>query len=274
MHFRNAGGVDIDFGENKPPHFLLRCPLHGVVVSGRSPQPRIFRSGAELARGLRAHPQAQVVRIPSHVPDGAMNDAWADIIAPARRTVAGMHEADCESFARAAALLTEALAADGFALLGYIEALGGKPTGHASAVIGAPDGSVWLSTNDELRQAPDRDSDGRTTHAEIMQAAAEIVGDVYNLGHPARPSDGIHLVPGTGCNSVDAMRQAREIGLLNDPTLRATYELPRTPEPTFYSSSCSSMFNGLSAWTGSKSSGCSNCACTSRPTSCAANKAS
>ncbi len=231
VHYRNAGGADIDFGPNWPRRYLLLAPDSGVLTSGDPPRPLVLRDWVELQAYRAALPDATVVPIVSRVPDGTASDPWSDVIAPARRSIGGLYEADCESLARVAATLYEALADQGFVLLGFVLANGGASTGHASAVARAPDGSVWLSSNDELH--PVEDEDGWVTHEEIIAAAEELIAAVYHLPKAVPVEDVFRISTGVGADALEAARQAQEIDLLNDPKVRHRYGLPPTPLPRF-----------------------------------------
>jgi hypothetical protein len=170
MHYSAAG-------LRKDPVYDLN-PNPRAFYLGRDGQRHEFASGAEAQKAADAgkppkEPGASVTLIQSRSPD-----QWSDITSQGQR--AGRYIGDCESKVY---LQTRLLTEAGFTSLGSVDVQHKDHSGpgHMFGVFKAPDGTIWVTSNEEFKQV--RPSYGRdhVTQADIDATVREFTGEVYHI---------------------------------------------------------------------------------------------
>jgi hypothetical protein len=170
MHYSAAGRT------TDPVYDLNPNPRAFYV--GQDGQRHEFASGAEAQKAANAGTppkakDAQVTIIQSRSPD-----QWSDITSQGQR--AGRYIGDCESKVyMQTRLLTEA----GFTSLGSVDVQhkNHNGPGHMFGVFKAPDGSIWVTSNEEFKQVRPSYGKPHVTQADIDATVREFTGEVYHI---------------------------------------------------------------------------------------------
>lgn len=193
-HYSVAGRPDPTYGANPNPRFVHR-DRDGVHE---------FGSLAEATRAGRPGAKPLAANSP---------DQWSDI------TSVGKHGTrlvgDCESKLY---LQTRLLTAAGFTSLGSIDVQRSNgATGHMLGVFKAPDGSVWMTSNEDFARVRGSGPRGAVTQADVDDAARKMSADVF--GVPANSNTMLFAAAATrnqsGPNAAtDTLRRATEMSQL------------------------------------------------------------
>jgi hypothetical protein len=151
VHYRAAGGVNPDWGDNKLPNsFLFVDGALLVTEELRGKVPRAFASPKEVTAYEKSNSGHNYYALTqtSHTPKGYDQGL-------SRKVYGRRYESDCEGMAS----FRLRTLPPGFTIVG---AVGGQQTGsnyndgHLVAVLRAPDNNVYLSSNDKplIRVAP------------------------------------------------------------------------------------------------------------------------
>lgn len=157
------GGTDPTYGANPNPRFVAR-DADGTVHD--------YASQADAARD--GHPRATAMV--SHSPD-----EWSDIASI--RGYGGRLVGDCESKLY---LQTRLLTAAGFTSLGSVDVQPPSGTGHMLGVFKAPDGSVWVTSNQDFTRVHGTGPGGSVTQIDVEGALRDVTADVYDIKPNAR----------------------------------------------------------------------------------------
>lgn len=157
------GGTDPTYGVNPNPRFVARDP-DGTVHD--------YASQAEAARDGHPHATTMISRSP---------DEWSDIASVGR--YAGRLIGDCESKLY---LQTRLLTAAGFTSLGSVDVQPPIGTGHMLGVFKAPDGSVWVTSNQDFSRVHGSGPGGSVTQIDVEGALRDVTADVYHIAPDAR----------------------------------------------------------------------------------------
>ena len=193
-HYSVAGRPDPTYGANPNPRFMDR-DRDGVHE---------FASLAEARRAGHSGAKPLAANSP---------DQWSDI------TSIGKHGTrlvgDCESKLY---LQTRLLTAAGFTSLGSIDVQrAGGGTGHMLGVFKAPDGSVWMTSNEDFTRVRGSGPQGAVTQADVDDAARTMTAEVFGI--PADSNTMVFAAAATrnqsGPNAAtDTLRRATEMSQL------------------------------------------------------------
>jgi hypothetical protein len=168
VHYSSAGKTDPIYNKNPNPHAFYK---------GRDGMIHEFASAADAQKAADAGnpPKGRNQRIT--VIESRSPDQWSDITSQGTR--AGRHVGDCESKVY---LQTRLLTEAGFTSLGSVDVHPkGGGTGHMLGVFKAPDGSVWITSNEEFRQVKPGDAKLGVTQADLDSALKEFTAQVYHI---------------------------------------------------------------------------------------------
>lgn len=166
IHYSSAGKPNPTYGNNPNQH---------AVYKDSSGQTHEFNSVDEakkaakagsppLGKGEQIHPL--VARSP---------DEWRDIISPGQR--AGRYVGDCES---KVFVQTRMLSAAGFTSLGSVD-VQHKDNGHMFGVFKAPDGTIWVTSNEEFKQVKPSMGATSVTQADLDNTLREMTAELYHV---------------------------------------------------------------------------------------------
>jgi hypothetical protein len=164
VHYSSVGAKDPVYGANPGTRHYFKDD------SGRFHE---FASQQEALKAANAGGKRVTVRpLPTHSPD-----AWSDIASPGMR--AGRYIGDCESKVY---LQTRLLTSAGFTSLGSVDVqntAGGH--GHMFGVFKAPDGSVWVTSNEDFRQVKASDPKAGVTQADLDRTLKDMTAEVFHV---------------------------------------------------------------------------------------------
>lgn len=132
-----------------------------------------FASQQEALRAANAGgKRVTILPLPTHSPD-----AWSDIASPGMR--AGRYVGDCESKVY---LQTRLLTSAGFTSLGSVDVQNTSDAhGHMFGVFKAPDGTVWVTSNEDFRQVKASDPKAGVTQADLDRSLEEMTAEVFHV---------------------------------------------------------------------------------------------
>ncbi len=175
VHYSSAGlNKDLSYDGATTRHFVMDR-------STTPPTRRDFPNQASARDWARDHGlspnAARSIR-------GSVPNEWADVDGHTRRSgqtevgdFGGRHVADCETKQYVAFRMAEAA---GLTAIGSI-GVQGAGTGHAIGVVQAPNGQVFITSNEEITQVTGTGPNGAVTHADIMQASEDATRRVYHI---------------------------------------------------------------------------------------------
>lgn len=157
-------------------------------VYDANPNPRAFyKDGNGKVHEFDSAANAQKAADAKNPPKGAREqitiiasrspDRWSDVTSQGTR--AGRYIGDCESKVY---LQTRLLTEAGFTSLGSVDVHPkGGGTGHMLGVFKAPDGSVWVTSNEEFRRVRPADAAKGVTQADLEVTIKEMTAATYGI---------------------------------------------------------------------------------------------
>lgn len=210
VHYSSAGKTDPVYGENPKPHAFYK---------DRAGQIREFDSKADAHRAAKAgKPQIDASRAITQMHTFSP-DQWKDITSQGTR--AGRYVGDCES---KAFLQTRLLTEAGFTSVGTVDVqrAGGHP-GHMFGVLKAPDGTVWVTSNQDFKQVAPADPKKGVTQADLDVTLRSMTAGVYGVKPDSRGVFDLHDFKFTaaatanlksGSVPTDSIRRSSEMNML------------------------------------------------------------
>ena len=152
--------------------------------------------------------------------DARSPDQWSDVTSQGAPR-AGRYIGDCESKVyMQTRLLTEA----GFKSLGSVDVQHGGGTGHMFGVFKAPDGTTWVTSNEDFRQVSPSNAKAGVTQADLDATVRNMTGEVYHIQPnykgeidvSAFDFNAASTAKLSGPNAaVDSIRRSTELGVLH-----------------------------------------------------------
>ena len=211
MHYSSAGRTDPVYNANPNPHAFYK---------DRSGQIHEFPSLADARKAAHANnpPIAHGGRITQMI--ARSPDQWSDVSSQGAPR-AGRYIGDCESKVYVQTrLLTEA----GFTSLGSVDVQHGNSTGHMFGVFKAPDGTTWVTSNEEFRQVSPSNAKVGVTQADLDATLRTMTAELY---HVQPNSKGVIDLSGfkftsaataklttAGNRPVDSIRRSTELNMM------------------------------------------------------------
>jgi hypothetical protein len=111
---------------------------------------------------------------------------------------------------------TRLLTAAGFTSLGSIDVQPGNGIGHMLGAFKAPDGTTWVTSNEEFRQVIPSDPKVGVTQADLEATRDAVTADLYHVqnvnGFKFSAAATANLT--TGNPAVDSIRRSTENGMM------------------------------------------------------------
>jgi len=148
VHNSSAGRQDPVYNANLNPHAFYRDSA-GNIHEFNSAAAAQKAATAALANKSPDAPVGGITLLNTHTPD-----QWSDVTSQGRPR-AGRYIGDCESKTY---VQTRLLTAAGFTSLGTVNVQPPGDIGHMLGVFKAPDGTTWVTSNEEFRQVNPRDA--------------------------------------------------------------------------------------------------------------------
>jgi len=168
IHYSSAGKSDPVYGDN---------PNQRVYYKDAGGKPHDFGSEAEALKAAQAGkpPIGKGEKVTPLI--ARSPDEWSDVASPGIRS--GRYVGDCES---KVFVQTRMLTAAGFTSLGSVDVQHGNSSGHMFGVFKAPDGTIWVTSNEEFKQVmPAKADNGVVTQAQLDYTLHLMTADLYHV---------------------------------------------------------------------------------------------
>ena len=208
IHYSSAGQPDPVYGLNPNPRYYYKDA--GNV-------PHDFASQADALNAAKAGkpPIGNGEKIRPLI--ARSPDDWSDISTHGSR--AGANVGDCES---KVFVQTRLLTAAGFTPLGSVDVQHGKDSGHMFGVFKAPDGTIWVTSNEEFRQVKPAVADnGVVTQAQLDYTLRLMTAELYHVEPGLRGEADLSdfrfaaaattNLPGSSPQPTDSIRRSTEL---------------------------------------------------------------
>lgn len=208
IHYSSAGKPDPVYGNNPNTRYYYKDA--GNV-------PHDFASQADAMNAAKAGKPPigkgeQIAPLIARSPDD-----WGDI--STHGSHAGANVGDCES---KVFVQTRLLTAAGFTPLGSVDVQHGTDSGHMFGVFKAPDGTIWITSNEEFKQVmPAVADNGVVTQAQLDYTLRLMTAELYHVepGFRGGPdlsdftfaSAATAKLPGSSPQPTDSIRRSTEL---------------------------------------------------------------
>jgi hypothetical protein len=220
MHYSSAGRRDPVYDANPTPHAFYKDRAGKVHEFGSVTDARNAANAARASRSPDA-PAGGITRLNARSPD-----QWSDVTSQGAPR-AGRYIGDCESKVY---MQTRLLTAAGFTSLGSVDVQHRGGIGHMLGVFKAPDGTTWVTSNEDFRQVSPSNAKVGVTQADLDATLKTMTGEVYhtqNLSGYRFSSAATANLPSTGDPAVDSIRHSTEMGMMR----RTEALIPPPPPP-------------------------------------------
>jgi hypothetical protein len=207
MHYSSAGRQDSVYNANPDPHTFYRD--RGDKVH-EFPSPADAQKAARTARASRS-PDAPAGRINQMI--ARSPDKWSDVTSQGAPR-AGRYIGDRES-----KMQTRLLTLAGFKWLGSVDVLHGGGIGHTLGAFKAPDGTTWVTSNEDFRQVSPSNAKVGVTQVDLDATLQKMTGKLYHT----QKSERVEVL--VRCHGEPA-DHGRSGGLLDPPLDRAGHDAP------------------------------------------------
>jgi len=209
VHYSSAGQSDPVYGENPKPRAFYKDPSGRIHdFDSKDAAHKAATAGNPAIEASR-----KVYEMHTRSPD-----QWSDITSQGAR--AGRYVGDCESKAY---LQTRLLTEAGFTSVGIVDVqrAGGHP-GHMFGVFKAPDGTVWVTSNQDFKQVTASDPKKGVTQADLDTTLRTMTAGVYGV-KPSKGGFDLHDFKFTaaatanlksGSVATDSIRRSSEMNML------------------------------------------------------------
>jgi hypothetical protein len=220
MHYSSAGRQDPVYNANSTPHAFYKDRAGKIH---EFPSLADARTAANTARASRSPdaPAGRITRLNARSPD-----QWSDVTSQGAPR-AGRYIGDCESKVY---MQTRLLTAAGFTSLGSVDVQHRGGIGHMLGVFKGPDGTTWVTSNEDFRQVSPSNAKVGVTQADLDATLKTMTGEVYhtqNLSGYRFSSAATANLPSTGDPAVDSIRHSTELGMMR----RTEALIPPPPPP-------------------------------------------
>lgn len=220
MHYSSAGRRDPVYDANPNPHAFYKDRAGKVH---EFPSMTDAKNAAKTARAHRT-PDAPAGRINRMI--ARSPDQWSDVTSQGAPR-AGRYIGDCESKVY---MQTRLLTSAGFTSVGSVDVQKPGGIGHMLGVFKAPDGTTWVTSNEDFRQVTPSNAQTGVTQADLDATVRQMTGEVYHtqdLRGFRISSAATANLPTTGDPAVDSIRHSTEMGMMR----RTEVLIPPPPPP-------------------------------------------
>ncbi|WKA30069.1 hypothetical protein [Bradyrhizobium roseum] len=220
MHYSAAGRQDPIYDGNPTPRAFYKDR------AGRTHEFPSLADAKTAATAARAHrsPDAPSGRINQMI--ARSPDQWSDVTSQGAPR-AGRYIGDCESKVY---MQTRLLTSAGFTSVGSINVQRPDGIGHMLGVFKAPDGTTWVTSNEDFRQVSPSNAKAGVTQADLDATVHQMTGEVYHtrdLRAYTFSSAATANLPTTGDPAVGSIRRSSEMGMMR----RTEVLIPPPPPP-------------------------------------------
>lgn len=220
MHYSSAGRQDPIYGANPNPHAFYTDRAGKVHEFGSMADAR------KAARDARAHksssaPASGIMQLNARSPD-----QWSDVSSQGAPR-AGRYIGDCESKVY---MQTRLLTAAGFTSIGSVDVQHASGIGHMFGVFKAPDGTTWVTSNEDFRQVTPSNAKVGVTQADLDATLQKMTSDLYhtpNANGFRFSSAATANLPAKGNPAIDSIRHSTELAMMH----RTEVLIPPPPPP-------------------------------------------
>ena len=220
MHYSAAGRQDPVYNNNPTPHAFYKDRA-GKIHEFPSLADAKTAAGAARASRSREAPAGRINQMIARSPD-----QWTDVTSQGAPR-AGRYIGDCESKVYTQ---TRLLTAADFTSLGSVNVQRAGGIGHMLGVFKAPDGTTWVTSNEDFRQVSPSNSKAGVTQADLDATVRQMTGEVYHTqdlrGYRFSSAATANL-PTTGDPAVDSIRHSTEMSMMR----RTEVLIPPPPPP-------------------------------------------
>ena len=170
MHYSSAGRQDPVYNANPSPHAFYKDRAGKVHEFGSVADAQKAAKAARASKSPDA-PAGRITRLNARSPD-----QWSDVTSQGAPR-AGRYIGDCESKVY---MQTRLLTAAGFKSLGSVDVQHGGGIGHMFGVFKAPDGTTWVTSNEDFRQVSPSNAKVGVTQADLDATVKQMTGEVYH----------------------------------------------------------------------------------------------
>jgi hypothetical protein len=207
MHYSSAGRQDPVYNANPTPHAFYK-DRSGKIHE--FPSVADAKNAAKAARANKSPdaPAGRITQLNARSPD-----QWSDVTSQGAPR-AGRYVGDCESKVY---MQTRLLTAAGFKSLGSVDVQHGGGIGHMFGVFKAPDGTTWVTSNEEFRQVSPSNAKVGVTQADLGATLRTMTSELYktqNLSGFRFSSAATANLPTTGNPAVDSIRHSTELSMM------------------------------------------------------------
>jgi hypothetical protein len=222
MHYSSAGRQDPVYNANPTPHAFYKDRTGKIHEFASAADAQKAAKAARASKSPDA-PAGGITRLNARSPD-----QWSDVTSQGAPR-AGRYVGDCESKVY---VQTRLLTAAGFKSLGSVDVQHGNGTGHMFGVFKAPDGTTWVTSNEDFRQVKPSNAKVGVTQADLDTTLKTMTGELYktqNLTGFRFSSAATAKLPTAGDPAVESIRHSSELSMM-----RQTEALipPPPPPPT------------------------------------------
>ena len=220
MHYSSAGRQDPVYNANPSPHAFYKDRAGKIH---EFPSLADARNAANAARAHKSPdaPAGRITQLNARSPD-----QWSDVTSQGAPR-AGRYIGDCESKVY---MQTRLLTAAGFKSLGSVDVQHPGGIGHMFGVFKAPDGTTWVTSNEDFRQVSPSNAKVGVTQADLDATLKQMTGEVYHtqdLRGFRFSSAATANLPSTGDPAVESIRHSTELGMMRQSEVL----IPPPPPP-------------------------------------------
>jgi hypothetical protein len=153
-------------------------------------------------------------------------DQWSDVTSQGAPR-AGRYIGDCESKVY---MQTRLLTSAGFKSIGSVDVQHAGGIGHMLGVFKAPDGTTWVTSNEDFRQVKPSNAKSGVTQADLDATVKQMTGELYHtqdLRGFRFSSAATANLPSTGDPAVNSIRHSTELGMMRQTEVL----IPPPPPP-------------------------------------------
>jgi hypothetical protein len=208
MHYSSAGRKDPVYDANPNPHAFYKDRAGKVHEFGSAADAKKAAMTALAHKSPDAPARRIITPLKTNSPD-----QWSDVTSQGTPR-AGRYIGDCESKVY---MQTRLLTAAGFKSLGSVDVQHGGGIGHMLGVFKAPDGTTWVTSNEDFRQVSPSNAKVGVTQADLDATVKQVTSEVYHGQDPngfRYSSAATANLPSTGDPAVDSIRRSTELDVM------------------------------------------------------------
>jgi len=208
MHYSSAGRQDPVYNANPNPHAFYKDRAGKVHEFGSVADAKKAATTALAHKSPDAPARRIITPLKTNSPD-----QWSDVTSQGTPR-AGRYIGDCESKVY---MQTRLLTAAGFKSLGSVDVQHGGGIGHMLGVFKAPDGTTWVTSNEDFRQVNPSNAKVGVTQADLDATVKQVTSEVYHGQDPngfRYSSAATANLPSTGDPAVDSIRRSTELDVM------------------------------------------------------------